>query len=89
MTLHATDLGSGVASTHYTTDGTAPTLASPVYTAPLPLTASTTLEYASWDNVGNEATPHTLVISIQEPSNNGTTPTTSISCNGAACSTAA
>src|SRR5204863_5463111 len=34
VTLAATDLGSGVASTHYTTDGSDPTLASPTYTGP-------------------------------------------------------
>ena len=89
VTLQATDLGSGVASTHYTTDGTTPTQASPLYTGPIPLTASTTLKYASWDNVGNQETAHTLSLTIQEPSNNGIPPTTSISCNGAACSTAA
>jgi peptidoglycan/xylan/chitin deacetylase (PgdA/CDA1 family) len=88
VTLLPTDLGSGVASTHYTTDGTAPTKASPVYTSPLPLSAPTTLEYASWDNAGNAETAHTQVLSIQEPPDT-TPPTTTIACNGVDCSTAA
>jgi peptidoglycan/xylan/chitin deacetylase (PgdA/CDA1 family) len=83
-TLLATDLGSGVGSTHYTLNGTTPTLSSPTYTGQIPLTASTTVEYVSWDNAGNEGAVQTQNISIQEPPDN-TIPTTTISCNGGSC----
>jgi peptidoglycan/xylan/chitin deacetylase (PgdA/CDA1 family) len=83
-TLSAADLGAGVASTHYTLNGTAPTLSSPTYTGQIPLTASTTVEYTSWDNAGNEGTVQSQAISIQEPPDT-TAPTTTIACNGAPC----
>jgi polysaccharide deacetylase/chitobiase/beta-hexosaminidase-like protein len=53
VTLSATDAGSGIASTHYTTDGSTPTLSSPTYTGAFPLTSSATVKYRSWDNAGN------------------------------------
>ena len=58
VSLSATDFGgSGVAATRYTTDGTDPTESSPVYSAPFPVSASTTVRFRSWDNAGNvEAT---------------------------------
>ena len=83
-TLLPTDLGSGVASTHYTLNGTTPTLSSPTYTGQIPLTATTTVEYTSWDNAGNEGPVQSQVISVQEPSDT-TAPTTAISCNGSSC----
>ena len=49
----AADRGSGVASTHYSLDGTTPTQSSPTYTGPIPLTATTTVMYRSWDSAGN------------------------------------
>jgi PKD repeat protein len=64
VSLTATDNtgGSGVASTHYTTNGTTPTLTSPTYTAPFTLTVSTTVRFRSWDNAGNvEAVKSQLV----------------------------
>jgi peptidoglycan/xylan/chitin deacetylase (PgdA/CDA1 family) len=85
VTLTATDLGSGVASTHYTTDGTAPTLSSPTYTGPFPLTGTATVQYASWDNAGSAETVHSLTIVVEQGTDT-TPPTTTISCNGAACS---
>ncbi|AKQ65389.1 hypothetical protein A176_002301 [Myxococcus hansupus] len=45
--------GSGCAATHYTLDGSVPTLASSRYTAPLTVTASATLRFFSVDRVGN------------------------------------
>jgi peptidoglycan/xylan/chitin deacetylase (PgdA/CDA1 family) len=84
--LAATDTGSGVASTHYTTDGTTPTQSSPSYTVPLRLTSSATVKYRSWDNAGNaEATVGSQTIQVQQGPDT-TPPVTTISCNGAACS---
>jgi peptidoglycan/xylan/chitin deacetylase (PgdA/CDA1 family) len=85
-TLAATDTGTGVASTHYTTDGSTPTLSSPTYTGPFPVATTTTVQYASWDNAGNAESPHTQVITLQQAADT-TPPTTTISCNGSQCST--
>jgi peptidoglycan/xylan/chitin deacetylase (PgdA/CDA1 family) len=84
-TLSATDLGSGVASTHYTTDGTAPTLSSPTYTGSFPLTATTTVQYRSWDNAGNAEPTESQTVQVQESADT-TPPTTTITCNGKPCS---
>ncbi|WP_158079893.1 chitobiase/beta-hexosaminidase C-terminal domain-containing protein [Archangium sp. Cb G35] len=45
--------GSGCAATHYTTDGSTPSASSPSYSAPLVLSASTTLKFFSVDTAGN------------------------------------
>jgi hypothetical protein len=45
--------GSGCASIRFTLDGTTPTAASAQYTAPLSLTANTTLKFLGIDNAGN------------------------------------
>jgi hypothetical protein len=45
--------GSGCAATYYTLDGSVPTPASPRYTGPLALSASTTLRFFSVDVAGN------------------------------------
>ena len=83
-TLAPVDLGSGIASTHYTLDGSTPTQTSPSYTGQIPLTANTTVKYTSWDYAGNEGPVQTQVLSITEPAD-ATAPTTAISCNGASC----
>jgi peptidoglycan/xylan/chitin deacetylase (PgdA/CDA1 family) len=84
VALSVTDLGSGLASTHYTTDGTTPTLSSPTYKGPFPLTGTATIQYASWDNAGNAETAHSLTIVVEQGTDT-TPPTTTISCNGAPC----
>jgi peptidoglycan/xylan/chitin deacetylase (PgdA/CDA1 family) len=86
VTLAPTDLGSGVASTHYTTDGTTPTLSSPTYTGQFPLTSTATVQFRSWDNAGNGEAVHSQTISVQQPPDT-TPPATTISCNGAPCTT--
>jgi peptidoglycan/xylan/chitin deacetylase (PgdA/CDA1 family) len=85
VTLTPADLGSGASSTHYTTDGTTPTLSSPSYTGPFPLTSTTTVQYRSWDAAGNAETTNSQPIPIQEPPDS-TPPTTTITCNGGPCS---
>ncbi len=84
VTLSPADLGSGVASTHYTLDGTTPTQSNPTYTGQFALTASTTVQYRSWDYAGNAEAVHSQTISIQEPPDT-TPPTTTIACNGGSC----
>jgi len=84
VSLAAADLGSGVAVTRYTLDGTTPTQSSPAYTGQFPLTATTTVEWRSWDYTGNEEAAHSQTITIQEPADT-TPPTTTISCNGGSC----
>jgi YD repeat-containing protein len=46
-------IGSGCASIYYTTDGTSPTTASPVYSAPISISVPTTLQFFAVDGVGN------------------------------------
>jgi peptidoglycan/xylan/chitin deacetylase (PgdA/CDA1 family) len=87
VTLSPADLGSGVASTHYTVDGTTPTQSSPAYTGQFPLTATTTVEYRSWDNAGNAEAARSQVINVQE-SPDSTPPTTTISCTAGSCQSA-
>ena len=84
VTLSPTDTGSGVASTHYTTDGTDPTLSSPAYTGPFPLVASATVKFRSWDYAGNVEAINAQQIQVQQGTDT-TPPVTAISCNGAAC----
>jgi peptidoglycan/xylan/chitin deacetylase (PgdA/CDA1 family) len=86
VTLTATDSGSGVSSTHYTTDGSTPTQSSPTYTGSFPLTSTATVQYRSWDNAGNaETAVHSQTIGVQQPPDS-TPPVTTISCNGGPCS---
>ena len=88
VTLAATDTGSGVASTHYTTDGRTPTQSSPTYTGPFPLTATATVQYRSWDNAGNaEPAVGSQTVTVQQGPDS-TPPVTTIACNGAACGSA-
>lgn len=82
--LSPTDLGSGVASTHYTLDGSTPTQSSPTYSGQFPLTANTTVQYRSWDNTGNAEAVHSQTVSLQENTDT-TPPTTTIACNSASC----
>ena len=64
VTLAATDSGSGVAAIHYTTDGSTPTLASPVYGAPFTLSTSKDVKYRAVDNVGNLGAVKTTLVRI-------------------------
>jgi peptidoglycan/xylan/chitin deacetylase (PgdA/CDA1 family) len=64
VTLPSTDSGSGVASTHYSLDGTTPTQSSPAYTGPVPLVGTTTVRYRSWDSAGNAEAVRTTTILI-------------------------
>jgi peptidoglycan/xylan/chitin deacetylase (PgdA/CDA1 family) len=89
VALLATDPGSAVSSTHYTTDGSTPTLSSPTYTSAFTLTGPTTVRFRSWDNAGNVEAVHTQTIQVQGPTSDTTAPVTSISCNSSPCSSTA
>ena len=71
VTMVPTDAGSGLASTHYTLDGTDPTLSSPTYTGQFPLTNSATVKFRSWDNAGNVEATHTQSIQLTQSSRLG------------------
>ncbi|WP_412543153.1 polysaccharide deacetylase family protein [Longispora sp. K20-0274] len=88
VSLLATDTGAGVAETHYTLDGTEPTLSSSRYTAPFPLTATTTVRYRSWDTAGHAEDPRSQAIQLNLAPDS-TPPTATVTCNGAACASTA
>jgi peptidoglycan/xylan/chitin deacetylase (PgdA/CDA1 family) len=64
VALSPTDHGSGAASTHYSLDGTTPTLSSPTYTKQIPLTATAVVKYRSWDSAGNAEAVQTKAILV-------------------------
>jgi PKD repeat protein len=82
VTLTCTDNtgGSGVASTRYTLDGTDPTTTSTLYTAAVPLSATTTVKYRSWDVAGNAEATKSQLVSVDNAA-----PVTSMLCNGNPC----
>ena len=66
--------GSGLAQTRYTIDGTVPTKTTgSVYSAPFTLSATTTINYRSYDNVGNLEPDNSIQVQID-----GTAPTVSL-----------
>jgi peptidoglycan/xylan/chitin deacetylase (PgdA/CDA1 family) len=82
VSLSATDTGgSGTAVVRYTLDGSEPTPASPAYSAPLSVSATTTVKYRAWDNASNVETAGSQLVQIDTIA-----PTSSISCDGAPCS---
>jgi peptidoglycan/xylan/chitin deacetylase (PgdA/CDA1 family) len=84
VTLSGTDVGSAVQSIRYTTDGSTPTASSPSYTAPIPVTGTTTLTYRAFDHAGNAEDPNTVVVNANLAPDS-TPPTTTIACDGAPC----
>jgi hypothetical protein len=84
VSLAATDNtgGSGVDKIYYTTDGTTPTTASTVYTAPFTVSTTSTVKFFATDKAGNAETVKSQSLQIDTAA-----PTTAISCNGAVCST--
>jgi hypothetical protein len=82
--LAATDNpgGSGVDKIYYTTDGSTPTTASTVYTAPFTVSNTATVKFFATDKAGNAEAVKSQAVQIDR-----TGPATAISCNGAACST--
>jgi PKD repeat protein len=66
VTLSAADNrgGSGIASTHYTTDGSAPSLSSPTYSSAVTVSKTTSVRYRSWDIAGNLEQVRTQAVQI-------------------------
>jgi hypothetical protein len=65
VALSATDADSGVASIRYTTNGTVPTQTTgTLYTAPFTLSATATINYRAFDNVGNAESDNVITISV-------------------------
>ena len=85
VALAATDIGSGLGVTRYTTDGTDPTASSTAYSARLSLTASSTVKYRTWDRAGNIEPVRSQFVNIQ-PGPESVPPTTALVCNENACS---
>jgi Chitobiase/beta-hexosaminidase C-terminal domain/Bacterial Ig domain len=84
VSLTATDNpgGSGVDKIYYTTDGSTPTTASTVYTAPFTVSATSTVKFFAVDKAGNAEAVKSQPVQIDTAA-----PTSTISCNGSACST--
>ena len=81
MTLSATETGTaGVAMIRYTTDGSEPTAASPAYTGPFTVSATTTVKYRAWDHANNVEPVKSQLVQVD-----ATAPVSSISCNASAC----
>ncbi|HEV8462621.1 MAG TPA: chitobiase/beta-hexosaminidase C-terminal domain-containing protein [Gaiellaceae bacterium] len=81
VTLAATDTGSGVSETVYTTDGTAPSLSNgTVYAGPFTVSSTTTVRYRSYDGLGNAEAVQAQAVQIDT-----VPPSSSVACNGAAC----
>jgi hypothetical protein len=68
VTLSAVDNagGSGVGSTHFTTDGSNPSLTSPTYTGAFSVTTTRTVRYRSWDTAGNSEGVKSQTIQIAQ-----------------------
>jgi peptidoglycan/xylan/chitin deacetylase (PgdA/CDA1 family) len=87
VSLSATDAGgSGVAEIHYETNGSDPTIFSPLYVAPFTVSTTTTVKYRAWDNAGNVEATQSQLIQVETAPTDTTPPTSSIACNSATCS---
>jgi hypothetical protein len=56
--------GSGVAQTYYTTDGSTPTIASPIYAGAFTIAQTTTVKFFSVDNAGNKEAVKTSTVRV-------------------------
>lgn len=54
------------AKIHYTLDGSVPTADSPLYSAPIPVSTTTTVKFFAIDMAGNVETPQTAVFTIDK-----------------------
>jgi hypothetical protein len=81
VSLASTDGGSGVDAIRYTTDGSDPSVTSPLYSGSFSVSGTTTVKFRAWDKAGNaEATKSQLIrmdtsmpsVSITSPTNGAT-----------------
>jgi peptidoglycan/xylan/chitin deacetylase (PgdA/CDA1 family) len=56
--------GSGVAATRYTTDGSVPTVKSPIVQAPITIGRPTLVRYRTWDGAGNAEPTKAMVLKV-------------------------
>jgi len=75
--------GSGIAAVRYTVNGSTPNLTSSTYTGPFPVSATTTVKFRAWDVAGNVEVTQSQAVDID-----AAPPTSGISCNNKACSSA-
>jgi peptidoglycan/xylan/chitin deacetylase (PgdA/CDA1 family) len=85
--LSATDSGgSSLAAIRYTTDGSDPTPSSTLYSGTFSISSTATVKYRAWDNAGNVEATNSQLIEVATTAGDTTPPTSSIACNGGACS---
>jgi peptidoglycan/xylan/chitin deacetylase (PgdA/CDA1 family) len=84
VALQATDSGgSGVAGVIYTTDGSDPSPSNgAVYSGAFTISSTSTIRYRAYDGAGNAEAINSQTVQVD-----AVAPTSTISCNGAACST--
>jgi peptidoglycan/xylan/chitin deacetylase (PgdA/CDA1 family) len=83
LTFAATDAGSGVARTVYTTDGTDPDASSTIANGPVTVSATSQIRFRSYDLAGNAEAVNAITVNVD-----GTAPVSSASCSGSPCSAA-
>ena len=88
VSLSATDVGGAVDAIRYTTDGSDPTNSSTLYTGAFTISTTTTVKYRAWDTAGNVEATNSQLIQVNTTPADTTPPTSTIACNGAACTSA-
>ena len=88
VSLSATDVGGAVDAIRYTTDGSDPTSSSTLYTGAFTISTTTTVKYRAWDTAGNVEATNSQLIQVNTTPADTTPPTSTIACNGAACTSA-
>ncbi|MEK7322410.1 MAG: S8 family serine peptidase [Pseudomonadota bacterium] len=71
VSLRCDDIGAGCAATYYTLDGSVPTPQSPRYNGMIPVSASTTLRFLSFDQAGNVEPDRVETYLVSEPAQAG------------------
>ena len=64
VTLSGTDDSQGAVTIHYTTDGSTPTTGSPVYSSPINVSATTTINFFGVDPTGNPSAVQTTIYTV-------------------------
>jgi peptidoglycan/xylan/chitin deacetylase (PgdA/CDA1 family) len=88
VSLSASDPDDAVAAIRYTTDGSDPTNSSTLYTSAFTISSTTTVKFRAWDTAGNVEATNSQLIQVNTTPADTTPPTSTIACNGAACTSA-